>query len=157
VDREWNHQPWVLYTKWTYTRTFCGISLWEIERKKTNCRVTFKADVTIDQKSRTAADAGGDNTIELNTEKDFRSFVQGNSAGKWSTENADWVYAHEAGHLLGLGDDYKDVNGVSVANPGKKGRMMASFNGKVHVDEVSDFLKNNNVHCPENCNPEQCE
>ncbi|GEM_PF-1643719 len=59
--------------------------------------------------------------------------------GRWTQNAADWVYAHESGHLMGLPDDYTDVNGQSVATPGHEGHMMASYNGRVVWHEVLDI------------------
>jgi RHS repeat-associated protein len=112
------------------------------------CTVTFKAVVTANTEARTAEDAGGDNQIEINDEENSRAYVVGGSKGVWSQRRPDWTYAHETGHLMGLDDDYTDAGGPKE---GKAGRMMASFNGVVHRDEVVDVLKQNNLKCPMEC------
>jgi RHS repeat-associated protein len=55
------------------------------------CTVTFKAVVTANTEARTAATAGGDNQIEINDTKDFRSFVVGDSKGDNGVVHRDEV------------------------------------------------------------------
>ena len=67
--------------------------------------------------------------------------------GIWTADNrpgSDWRYAHEAGHLMGLDDDYTDANGP---NPGHGGHMMAEDGGVVDVHEVMDIIRKNNIRC----------
>jgi RHS repeat-associated protein len=60
-----------------------------------------------------------------------RSYVKGGNSGVWGAGNIPWVAAHEAGHLMGIGDRYKDdANGISRANPGFEGTIMGSYGGK---------------------------
>ena len=74
-------------------------------------------------------------------------FVFWGSGGEWSAGAKDWVYAHEAGHLMGLPDDYKDKKGVSVPDKGHKGHMMGSYGGKVDQHEIDDILGKTKCPC----------
>jgi RHS repeat-associated protein len=86
------------------------------------------------------------NYIEVdNTEA--REFVAGGDEGRWTTNSGrNSVPSHEWGHLVGLGDRYKDaiVEGVltSVPNAGWKGNIMASFNGKVEQRNIDGIVGN---------------
>ena len=56
---------------------------------------------------------GAENKIVLSSDA-TRSFVNmpvggAGDSGTWGVDNIDWVPAHEAGHLMGLGDRYVDV------------------------------------------------
>ena len=42
--------------------------------------------------------------------------------------NVSWVAAHEAGHLMGLGDRYKDINGKSIPQKGWENNIMVAPN-----------------------------
>lgn len=67
--------------------------------------------------------------------------------GIWAADNrrgADWSFAHEAGHLMGLDDDYTDENGPNL---GHDGHMMAVYDGVVDVHEVMDIIRRNNIRC----------
>ena len=55
-----------------------------------------------------------DNLVAITTDSRHRSYVINMNRGVWTADNipgSDWRYAHEAGHLMGLGDDYTDENG----------------------------------------------
>lgn len=81
----------------------------------------------------------GYNQINITTEDGFRSYVDGGrDSGTWSSAESGWTYAHEAGHLLGLDDEYDDMtdaNGdtVSVTRPGHEMDKMGAANGKLGV------------------------
>lgn len=44
---------------------------------------------------------------------DFRSLVYNHNSGRWARNSSGLVVAHEAGHMMGAGDIYVDVDGVS--------------------------------------------
>ena len=48
------------------------------------------------------------------------------SFGNWGSESEDARVAHEFGHILGLPDQYKDIDGVSVSNPGFETDIMGA-------------------------------
>lgn len=95
-----------------------------------------------------------DNVIAITTDSNHRSYVNGvgGNSGYWNADNvpgSDWQYAHEAGHLMGLDDDYTDdpITGESIPNPGHRSHMMGGYRGAVHRHEVEDLLRANNVKC----------
>jgi RHS repeat-associated protein len=112
------------------------------------CTVKFKANV----KYRNQVGKNGitdDNLIAISTDPKLRSEVYGigGNTGYWNADNrpgSDWRYAHEAGHLMGLDDDYTDVGGP---NPGHAGHMMGEDRGVVVQHEVDDIMRANNVRC----------
>jgi uncharacterized protein RhaS with RHS repeats len=60
-----------------------------------------------------------------------------------------WMFAHEAGHLIGLRDDYRAVNGASVPNQGHSGHMMGESGGGVAQHEIDGILQGKK--CPKEC------
>ena len=129
IEEKWNSQTWQ-----------CG------------CRtVRFRANV----KYRNQVGANGiedDNLIAISTDPNLRSTVNGDNRGNWNADNkpgTDWKFAHEAGHLMGLDDDYTDdpVSGRSVPHQGHGGHMMGEWGGSVNQHEVEDLLRANNVRC----------
>jgi hypothetical protein len=76
--------------------------------------------------------------------------------GTWETSTPptaaqQWTFCHEAGHIFGLPDDYRDVAGGSVPNPGHAGHMMAQTMSPVVQHEIDDIAKNSGVDCPQGC------
>ncbi len=71
--------------------------------------------------------------------------------GVWAADNkpgSDWGFAHEAGHLMGLDDDYTDdENGNSTPNAGHENHMMGQDRGIVQEHEVMDIIRKNNISC----------
>ena len=67
------------------------------------------------------------------------------SGGTWNQQSKDSVYAHEAGHLMGLPDDYTEttVSGrrVTTPKPTHEGHIMAEYGGGVAKHEVADIVK----------------
>lgn len=50
--------------------------------------------------------------------------------------------AHEAGHLLGLPDHYKDVNGGSVPDPGFENDIMGARGKAPSERDIQDIIGN---------------
>jgi hypothetical protein len=118
-------------------------------KKKGCCKVNVDANVTTDTKKRWFPGQSGDNQIEITSDSDHRSYVtwKGNG-GKWSGGDGSWVFAHEAGHLMGLPDDYSDQeDGTSKANDGHEGHMMGEHGGKVNQHEIDDALGKTKCPC----------
>ncbi len=69
----------------------------------------------------------------------FRSRVNhvGGNKGTWCKDDSGWTAAHEAGHLMGLEDQY-DVNGKPLAS--WVGHIMAETNGIVKQDEIQMII-----------------
>jgi RHS repeat-associated protein len=90
------------------------------------------------------------NQIEINDEPaTFRSFVNWrHNRGQWTQRADDWVFAHEAGHLMGLPDDYHDTPSGSVPNAGHAGHMMGDYGGSVVWHEVLDITGPLPMCCP---------
>jgi len=78
--------------------------------------------------------------------------------GIWSGSASAKVYAHEAGHLMGLDDQYQDVNGTSVPNPGYETNIMASVskcNETANMSDIENIVNHGGVYCPCDCCPEE--
>ncbi|MFO7677260.1 MAG: Ig-like domain-containing protein [Thermoplasmatota archaeon] len=83
--------------------------------------------------------------------------------GIWSSSASAKVIAHEAGHLMGLEDQYQDQvdeNGqtVSVPNDGYEENIMGSVskcNETANVSQIEEIVNNGNVYCPCECCPEE--
>ena len=128
--------------------------------KKGCCIVNVTADVSIQsRKSRRLYRFFNrdENNIEITSDPSHRSYVNvvGGRYGSWSSQAAPWVYAHEAGHLMGLPDDYQDridSDGVttSVPNEGHEGHMMGEYGGSVNQHEIDDILQKIKCPCDEN-------
>jgi hypothetical protein len=96
------------------------------------CKVVMRAKVRVRRRNR--GPRPGHNQIEITTDPAFVSEVTGDS-GKWYSGEPAEVFAHEAGHLLGLGDEYVegvDANGdrTTRANPGHEMDKMGGSGGK---------------------------
>ena len=101
------------------------------------CKVTTRSTVRVVRRS--GRPRPGYNQVQITNDPDFRSFVSGTlDGGTWSSAETGEVYAHEAGHLLGLFDQYTDVtddNGESVSKtlPGHEMDKMGAPGGKLGV------------------------
>ena len=73
-----------------------------------------------------------------------RSYVNkaGGNRGVWYMRdpNVSWVAAHEAGHLMGLGDRYKDINGKSIPQKGWENNIMAAPNKPVEQRNINELI-----------------
>ena len=111
------------------------------------CTVRFVANVKY--KNQVGSDGiTDDNIIAITTDAKHRSYSLGKSRGYWTADNnpgSDWRYAHEAGHLMGLDDDYNEQTGTP--NPGHEDHMMGKWGKPVAQHEVEDLLRANNVRC----------
>ena len=77
------------------------------------------------------------------------SYVRGGASGEWDTTSSGMQYgeaAHEAGHLMGIGDKYSskyDAKGNRTGTSphyGYKGNIMAELPGKPSDDNMKDIL-----------------
>ena len=131
IEEKWNAQTW---------RYGC-------------CTVRFVANV----KHKNQVGSTGitdDNLIAITTDANHRNYVDGigGNTGYWKADNvpgSDWEYAHEAGHLMGLNDDYTDdpISGDSVPHRGHEDHIMGKWGKPVNQHEVEDLLRANNVIC----------
>ena len=108
--------------------------------------VTFEASVSITSgKADTSGKGAQTNQIKIvsttdsKDKADYTSYVKGNGKeGSWNSADTSggWVYAHESGHLLGLGDQYKEVGTADArstkANAGYEDNMMGARGGTVN-------------------------
>ncbi len=79
----------------------------------------------------------------------FGSFSSGTGGSGFGPDGYDYA-SHEAGHIFGLGDDYADVDGVSVPLPGHEGHIMASGGspyGQPVQHEINDILAGRACGC----------
>lgn len=75
-------------------------------------------------------------------------------SGTWSDNPAGQVYAHEAGHLMGLKDKYKEVGKKPRRTKPCKGHeknKMATLSGKPTQADVNSIVKESGVKCPDKC------
>jgi hypothetical protein len=120
------------------------------------CKVRFVVTVTADSSHTWALPsmgwgAKGMNTIEL-TSRPIRSETENSSVkGLWYSGAEDWTFAHEAGNVMSLDDDYREVDfgmgPMSFPRLGHEGHMMADYSGAVDQHEVEDVLRLNNIKC----------
>ena len=120
------------------------------------CVVNVTADVSVQsRKSRWLYRFlnSDENDIEITSDSSHRSYVNGVGGryGVWGSQAVPWVYAHEAGHLMGLSDDYQDVANsdgslTSVPNAGHEGHIMGEYGGKANQHEIDAIKKISNVH-----------
>ncbi len=78
----------------------------------------------------------------------------GSGSGTWSDNPAGQVYAHEAGHLMGLKDKYKEVGKKPRRTKPCKGHeknKMATLSGKPTQADVNSIVKESGVKCPDKC------
>lgn len=66
------------------------------------------------------------------------------------TPQESWLYAHEAGHSLGLPDDYCWLT-PDQPNKGHEGHMMAEWYGTVAQHEIDGALFWAGAKCPKEC------
>ena len=125
------------------------------------CKVSTKAKVRVRRKGK--GPRPGYNQIEVTNEADFRSYVNGGrDSGKWSSTESGEVYAHEAGHLLGLDDQYDDRtdadgNTVSVTRPGHEMDKMGAKGGKLGIGSAArGSLDTLLLSKGARCNPARC-
>lgn len=120
-----------------------------------NCRVVVAANVLYYGNASHWWDVPQDNQIHIKNKKG-RSWVMGpgGSYGRWYLDDP-WTWAHEAGHLLGLFDDYIDNlleflgGGSTITFPGHKGHMMGQYDGRVVQHEIDGILQG--ARCPRSC------
>jgi hypothetical protein len=123
------------------------------------CKVIERAIVKVRKHGKQAR--SGYNQIEITTDPDYESCVDGRSSGIWSTAEPGEVYAHEAAHLLGLDDQYierTDANGNRVTTPipghemdkmgGPGGKLGAGPSARAMLDSL---LVAKGARCPEKC------
>jgi hypothetical protein len=103
----------------------------------------------------------GYNQIEITTDPDYVSCVDGRSTGIWSTAESGEVFAHETGHLLGLDDQYvertdADGNRVTPPVPGHEMDKMGAPGGKLGAGAAARamldaLLVSKGARCPDHC------
>ena len=80
--------------------------------------------------------------------------------GIFSSSASAKTIAHEAGHLMGLGDQYQDVGGVSVPNAGYETNIMGSVskcNETANRSQIEEIVNHGGVYCPCECCPEETD
>jgi len=79
-------------------------------------------------------------------------------SGCWDNNEPNNTPAHEAGHLMGLEDEYTDTtdsagNRVTFPNPGHENDIMATLDGQPTQEEIDQIVSNAGVACPDTCCP----
>ena len=157
--------------------------IWNADGVKLGCcKVKFVANlIVVDDFNKIPA---GYDRIKIRLDPNYRSEINGfqngfkdgfshepyehDMDGDWTIDTADNATApHEAGHEMGLEDQYKDYTGedgqtYSRPNPGhevdimgtsRKGKVISAPPGKPEINNVLIILKNLNLKCPEKCCP----
>ncbi len=78
------------------------------------------------------------------------------TGGAWDDHEAKNTYAHEAGHLMGLEDEYnegRDANGkrTSTPKPGHANDKMATLSGMYQPSGIDAIIMKAGVKCPDHC------
>ena len=123
------------------------------------CKVIERATVRVRKPGKNPRP--GYNQIEITTDPDYRSCVDGKNSGIWSTAESGEVFAHEAAHLLGLDDQYierTDANGNTFTTPipGHEMDKMGGPGGKLGAGpaaraQLDSLLLAKGARCPEKC------
>ena len=123
------------------------------------CKVIERATVRVRKPGKKPRP--GYNQIEITTDPDYRSCVDGKNSGIWSTAESGEVFAHEAAHLLGLDDQYierTDANGNTFTTPipGHEMDKMGGPGGKLGAGPAAramfdSLLLAKGARCPEKC------
>ena len=137
----------------------------DCERHEPGCPVTFDANVS-KLKANETADAGS-HQIEVKKDPTGKGIStvnkpfptpNGGSAGSgnWDDNEPAGTWAHEAGHLMGLGDCYRVISEDpyrTEPKPGCNGRIMGSLSGTPSQDNVSSIVAAGGIECPCKCCP----
>ncbi len=132
------------------TRKGCG------ECDPGNCKVTVEAHVKYYPDAKHWFHVPEDNQIKIRGSTGKRSWVSwpGASWGHWEDDtptrpNPDpcWVFAHEAGHLMGLPDRYSYWTGKP--KKGHEGHIMGRYGMPVTQRQIDGILAGKK--CPEEC------
>ena len=76
----------------------------------------------------------------------------GSGSGNWGDSNSPEVYAHEAGHLMGLTDKYKKKpDGTTSACAGHENDKMGTLSGKPQQSDINSIIEAAGVKCPDKC------
>ena len=123
------------------------------------CKVIERATVRVRRPGKKPRP--GYNQIEITTDPDYVSCVDGRNTGVWSTAESGEVFAHEAAHLLGLDDQYAeqtDANGnrVTPPFPGHEMDKMGAPGGKLGGGAAARgmldaLLVAKGARCPDRC------
>ncbi len=145
------------------------------------CKVKFAVNVVFKDNPDDIPD--GYDKINIHLDPEYRSDISGfkqgsfkdgfshdpydhDMGGNWAIDDPDVFAPHEAGHEMGLEDQYKDYKNAagrtcSKANEGHEGDIMATLKGKVvsqqpgkgEINNVYSILNNLGLKCPEKCCP----
>jgi len=138
----------------------------DCERKKPGCTVTFDANVsklTEDEK----ADPGS-HQIEIKNDPSGKGISSvdnplptpnggSSGSGTWDNNEPNHTWAHEAGHLMGLGDCYDVISEDPYRTrpqAGCNGNIMADLSGAPSQNNISQIVENGGIECPCECCPE---
>jgi RHS repeat-associated protein len=96
----------------------------------------------------TSVELGGGNYIRVYPGSGTSGTEIGGPTGFWyaggsNGTDAGYVAAHEAGHLMGLLDRFRWVNGFMLVEPGYEGNIMGGFNGVPSAADVAAIIKAN--------------
>ena len=78
------------------------------------------------------------------------------TSGQWDDHEAKNTYAHEAGHLMGLPDEYNEGHDAeghrkTTPNPGHEGDKMATLSGMTLDSSIDAIVMKAGVDCPKKC------
>ena len=150
----------------------------ECEPTEPGCKVTFDAIVT--SRSPEGRPTPGYHQVEIIDNDEYheehneshRSSVTWPSGdpppndgehqleGEWDDADTAEVIAHEAGHLMGLEDEYDVISEdpyVTRPKPGFEDNIMGntSSGNKPNINQIENIVHNGNIWCPCECCPEE--
>lgn len=137
----------------------------DCERKEPGCTVTFDANVT--KLGEEEADPGS-HQIEVKKDPSGKGISSvdnplptpnggSSGTGTWDNNEPDHTWAHEAGHLMGLGDCYDVISRDPYRTRPRKGcegNIMAELSGSPSQNNISQIVEDGGVECPCDCCPE---
>jgi hypothetical protein len=142
--------------------------------QKPGCKVVFDVNVTKRNESDNATDGFHQIKVKNDTVGDDGNYSVvnaplptpngGTGTGTWDNWEPQGTWAHEAGHLMGLGDTYVTYY---VMVDGKKqrrtrpvdstydGHIMANLSGDPYQDNITQIVNGGKIYCPCECCPEE--
>jgi hypothetical protein len=142
--------------------------------QKPGCKVKFNVTVKMRNESDNATDGYHQIKMKNDTVGDEGNYSVvnkplptpngGTGTGTWDNNEPQGTWAHEAGHLMGLGDTYVtymvNISGnltrrTRPNGPKYKDHIMANLSGFPFQDNITQVVNNGGIYCPCKCCPEE--
>jgi len=160
IEKVWNKDPatgkdWVI---------ICKEKNKNCPKTDPGCTVTFDAIVKLQKNGKPTK---GYHQVEIKDHNDYPNGFHRSTAtmippdgqhqgeGEWDTGDTEEVFAHEAGHLMGLDDYYDPETGKPL--PGYENNIMGTTKkgAKPSKAQVEKIVHDGGVYCPCSCCPEK--